>query len=68
MYALCRRGPHSSLRVLRHGLEVTEMAVPELPGNPNAVWTVKMSASSKKDYTYIVESSDIHAGVSTTWL
>ena len=54
--------------MLRHGLKVTEMTVPELPGNPNAVWTVETSASDKKDYTYIFESSDIHAGVSTTWL
>ena len=69
MYALCGCGPRSSLRVLRPGLKVTEMAVPELPGNPNAVWTVEMSASGKKDcYTYILESSDIHAVVSTTWL
>lgn len=41
LYMLCGRGPRSSLRVLRHGLEVSEMAVSELPGNPNAVWTVK---------------------------
>ena len=26
-------------------LQVTEMAVSELPGNPNAVWTVKTSAA-----------------------
>jgi splicing factor 3B subunit 3 len=26
---------------MRHGLAVTEMAVQELPGNPNAVWAVK---------------------------
>lgn len=48
VYALCGRGSRSSLRVLRHGLEVTEMAVSELPGNPNAVWTVKMSSAGKK--------------------
>lgn len=41
VYLLCGRGPRSSVRVLRHGLEVSEMAVSELPGNPNAVWTVK---------------------------
>jgi len=29
------------MRVLRNGLEVAEMAVSELPGNPTAVWTVK---------------------------
>ena len=45
LYVACGRGPRSSLRVLRHGLEVTEMAVSELPGNPNAVWTVKKNAS-----------------------
>lgn len=41
IYALCGRGPHSTMRVLRNGLEVAEMAVSELPGNPTAVWTVK---------------------------
>ncbi len=41
LYMACGRGPRSSIRVLRHGLEVSEMAVSELPGNPNAVWTVK---------------------------
>lgn len=41
LYITCGRGPRSTLRVLRHGLEVSEMAVSELPGNPNAVWTVK---------------------------
>ena len=41
LYAACGRGPRSSLRVLRHGLEVSEMAVSELPGNPTSVWTVK---------------------------
>ncbi len=49
LYAACGRGPRSSLRVLRHGLEVTEMAVSELPGNPNAVWTVKRRADGE-DY------------------
>ncbi len=47
LYVACGRGPRSSLRVLRHGLEVTEMAVSELPGNPNAVWTVKIRADGK---------------------
>lgn len=55
LYLACGRGPRSSLRVLRHGLEVTEMAVSELPGNPNAVWTVKTSSSEEFD-SYIVVS------------
>ena len=48
LYCTCGRGPRSTLRVLRHGLEVTEMAVSELPGNPNAVWTVKKRAEGKQ--------------------
>eukprot|EP00095_Tigriopus_kingsejongensis_P012083 snap_masked-scaffold60_size442463-processed-gene-3.15 protein:Tk12083 transcript:snap_masked-scaffold60_size442463-processed-gene-3.15-mRNA-1 annotation:"splicing factor 3b subunit 3" len=55
IYAACGRGPRSSLRVLRHGLEVSEMAVSELPGNPNAVWTVKTRADDEFD-SYIVVS------------
>lgn len=41
IYTLVGRGALSAVKVLRNGLEVTEMAVSELPGNPNAVWTVK---------------------------
>ncbi|XP_053201633.1 splicing factor 3B subunit 3-like isoform X1 [Panonychus citri] len=51
----CGRGPRSSLRVLRHGLEVSEMAVSELPGTPNAVWTVKRRADEEYD-AYIIVS------------
>jgi splicing factor 3B subunit 3 len=47
LYVTCGRGPRSTLRILRHGLEVTEMAVSELPGNPNAVWTVRRRADGK---------------------
>jgi len=55
IYALCGRGPNSSLRVLRHGLAVSEVAVSELPGNPNAVWTVRSNAKEESD-RYIVVS------------
>lgn len=41
IYTLVGRSALSAVKVLRNGLEVTEMAVSELPGNPNAVWTVK---------------------------
>lgn len=41
LYSICGRGPRSTLRVLRNGLEVSEMAVSELPANPTGVWTVK---------------------------
>lgn len=53
IYALCGRGCRSSLRVLRHGLEVTEMAVSDLPGVPNAVWAIKHGAgASDADSAY----------------
>jgi splicing factor 3B subunit 3 len=53
--ALCGRGPRSSLRMLQHGLAVSEMAVSELPGNPNAVWTVRKAREDPYD-AYIVVS------------
>ncbi|CAI4225266.1 unnamed protein product [Auanema sp. JU1783] len=55
IYGLSGRGPRSNLKVLRNGLEVTEMAVSELPGNPNAVWTVKKNVDDNHD-SYIVVS------------
>jgi splicing factor 3B subunit 3 len=33
---------------MRHGLAVTEVAVTELPGNPNAVWAVRRNAAGKR--------------------
>ncbi|KAL7548666.1 hypothetical protein ACHAWF_011936 [Thalassiosira exigua] len=49
IYALCGRGPRSALRVLRHGLSVTELAVSELPGVPGAVFNVRDDRGSGKD-------------------
>lgn len=54
-YVACGRGPKSSMRVLRNGLEVAEMAVSDLPGNPNAVWTVKTREDEEFD-SYIIVS------------
>ncbi|KAL4425697.1 hypothetical protein ABPG75_009713 [Micractinium tetrahymenae] len=58
IYAACGRGPRSSLRVLRPGLAVTEMAVSPLPGNPTAVWTIKKSAADEYDAYIIVSFSN----------
>uniref|UniRef100_A0AC34R4Z0 Uncharacterized protein n=1 Tax=Panagrolaimus sp. JU765 TaxID=591449 RepID=A0AC34R4Z0_9BILA len=55
IYALCGKGGRSTLRVLRNGLEVAEMAVSELPGNPIAVWTVKKTVD-EANHSYIVVS------------
>jgi splicing factor 3B subunit 3 len=43
IYTLCGKGARSTLRMLRHGLEVNEIAVSELPGNPSSIWTVRGS-------------------------
>jgi splicing factor 3B subunit 3 len=33
---------------MRHGLEVSELAVTELPGRPSAIWTVKLRRDGKQ--------------------
>ncbi len=68
MYALCGRSSRSSLRVLRHGLEVSEMAVSELPGNPNAVWTVRKRADGNLKFVCSSGVSLCGAHVSDWWL
>eukprot|EP00992_Anisonema_acinus_P013135 TRINITY_DN8566_c0_g1_i3.p1 TRINITY_DN8566_c0_g1~~TRINITY_DN8566_c0_g1_i3.p1 ORF type:complete len:1206 (+),score=374.60 TRINITY_DN8566_c0_g1_i3:30-3647(+) len=54
LYTLCGRGPLSTLRILRHGLAAAELAVSELPGVPNAVWTVKQKYAEQFDDYIIV--------------
>ena len=55
IFSLCGRGPRSSLRILRPGLAISEMAVSQLPGVPSAVWTVKKNVNDAFD-AYIVVS------------
>ncbi|KAI8321068.1 splicing factor 3b, subunit 3 [Martensiomyces pterosporus] len=55
IYTLCGRGSRSSLKIIRHGLEVSELAVSELPGTPQAVWAVKRRKDDEHD-EYIVVS------------
>ncbi len=54
MYVLCGRGGRSSLRTLRHGLQVSEEAASDLPGSPNAVWTVKARQEDAHDKFIVV--------------
>lgn len=42
IYALCGKGSASTFRILRHGLEVTEVGEMQLPGRPTAVWTTRL--------------------------
>ncbi|KAG0241008.1 pre-mRNA-splicing factor rse1 [Actinomortierella wolfii] len=58
IYALCGRGPRSTLRILRHGLEVSEMAASPLPANPTAVWTTRLTADDPYDQYIVVSFSN----------
>ena len=40
VFALCGRGARSSLKAMKYGVGVTEMALTELPGKPSGVWTL----------------------------
>ncbi|KAF4690876.1 Splicing factor 3B subunit 3 [Perkinsus olseni] len=46
IYALSGRGPRSALRILRHGLTLGEAGASELPGQPNALFTIKPFGAS----------------------
>jgi splicing factor 3B subunit 3 len=59
IYCLCGRGPRSTMRVLKHGLSVSEMAVSALPGRPHAVWTVRGSADAAFDKYIVVSFVDV---------
>src|SRR3546814_10280793 len=49
IYALCGQGERSSLRILRHGVSVSALAVSGLPEKPNAIWTVKERCDGEVD-------------------
>ncbi|RSH89543.1 pre-mRNA-splicing factor rse1 [Saitozyma podzolica] len=55
IYAACGKGPRSSFRTLRHGLDVSPLVASPLPGVPTAVWTLKLSEEDEYD-SYIVLS------------
>lgn len=61
VYTLNGKSERSSLRILRHGAAVTELAVSDLPGVPGAVYTIRDtskddSESSRTIDKYIVVS------------
>ena len=49
IFSLCNR----TLRVLRQGLGVSEMAVSELPGKPSGLWTIPHSTEARTEYIVI---------------
>ncbi|KAL0586355.1 hypothetical protein ABG067_003968 [Albugo candida] len=58
LYALCGQGNRSSLRILRHGLPVMEMAASALPGVAKAVWCLKESFTDTCDKYIVVSFED----------
>lgn len=57
IFAACGRGGRSSLRMLRHGLDVEEVVSSDLPGIPNAVWTTKLKEDGAWFCVTVVENS-----------
>ena len=58
IYLACGRGSQGTIRALRHGLSVLEMAVSPMPGQPLRVRTLKNSLSDELDSLMIVSFQD----------
>ena len=58
IYTISGRGPRSTLRILRHGLEVTEIVSSELPGFALAVWTLRYRADDEYDKLIVLSFSN----------
>eukprot|EP00892_Ulva_mutabilis_P005704 jgi/Ulvmu1/3505/UM162_0012.1 len=58
IFAACGRGPRSTLRMLRPGLSVSEVAVTEVPARPTAVWTVRRSHDDPYDDLIVISFAD----------
>jgi splicing factor 3B subunit 3 len=58
IHTLCGKGNHSTLRILRHGSSVSEMARSELPGKPTALWTIKGNSDDRFDKYIVVSFSN----------
>ena len=56
IYALCGKANRSTLRFLRHGLPLNEIALSDLPALPTAVFTVRTDATAGSHHQYIVVS------------
>ena len=58
MYAACGRASRSTLRMLRPGVSVAEVAVTELPARPTAVWTVRKTLDDAYDDLIVISFGD----------
>lgn len=60
IYTLCGKCTRSTLRVLRHGLAVSEIAMANLPAKPNGIWSIRGNNSARFD-KYILISFASHS-------
>ncbi|KAH9907364.1 Pre-mRNA-splicing factor rse-1 [Xylariomycetidae sp. FL2044] len=59
IYSVCGNGARSRFRMLKHGLEVNEIVVSDLPAKFSAVWTTKLAKNNEYDaYIILTSSSD----------
>jgi splicing factor 3B subunit 3 len=53
VYSLCGTGPNSSLKVLRNGLQISEIISYPLPGSPISVWCLKARREGFNLYLFL---------------
>jgi splicing factor 3B subunit 3 len=58
IYAACGRGPRSTFRTLKHGLDVNQIVASPLPGVPTAVWTLKLKDDGELTHPSPGEEAD----------
>ncbi|KAF5984622.1 pre-mRNA-splicing factor rse-1 [Fusarium coicis] len=58
IYSVSGSGARSHFRMLKHGLEINEVAISELPGTVSGVWTTKLARHDKYDAYIILASSN----------
>ena len=54
IHALCGKSSRSSLRVIKQGLSINEIANTVLPANPTGIWTIKGAPEDVNDKYIIV--------------
>ncbi|KAH7263756.1 CPSF A subunit region-domain-containing protein [Fusarium tricinctum] len=58
IYSISGNGARSHFRMLKHGLEINEVATSELPGTVSGVWTTRLTKHDRYDTYIILTSSD----------
>jgi splicing factor 3B subunit 3 len=54
IYLTCGRGPLTTLRIVRHGLQINQMADSPMPDAPTGIWTLKEKYGDDFDKLMIV--------------